>query len=85
MRLKLRSRSYLASVAVAAVAALAFLPLSCTVQQPASTTYFDTTISPILTAGCVRANTGTGCHVADSRRIAFSQWGIYRYFKELDA
>jgi hypothetical protein len=56
---------------MAAVAALALMPLSCTVQQPESTTYFDTTISPILTAGCVRANTGTGCHVADARGNAF--------------
>jgi hypothetical protein len=47
------------------------MPLSCAVQQPESTTYFDTTISPILTAGCVRANTGTGCHVADSHGNAF--------------
>jgi len=67
----LRSRSSLASLAVAAFAALAFLPLSCAVQQPQSTTYFDSTISPILTAGCVRANTGTGCHVADAKGNAF--------------
>lgn len=67
----MRSRSYLASLVVAAFAVLAFLPLSCTVQQPESTTYFDTTISPILTAGCVRANTGTACHVADSKGNAF--------------
>jgi len=24
-------------------------------------------------------------YLASSRRIPFSQWGIYRYFKELDA
>jgi hypothetical protein len=61
----------LASLATAAVAAFAFMPLSCTVEQPESTTYFDTTISPILTAGCVRANTGTGCHVSDAQGNAF--------------
>jgi hypothetical protein len=67
----LRSGSYFASLAMAAFASLAFMPLSCTVQQPEPTSYFATTISPILTAGCVRANTGTGCHVADPKGNAF--------------
>jgi hypothetical protein len=67
----LRSGSYFASLAVAAVASLAFLPLSCSVQQPQTTTYFDSTISPILTAGCVRPNTGTGCHASDAKGNAF--------------
>src|SRR5208282_5608279 len=70
-KVALRSGSYFASLAVAAFASLAFLPLSCSVQQPQPTTYFDSTISPILTAGCVRANTGTGCHVADTKGNAF--------------
>ncbi len=64
---------------MAAVAALAFMPLACTVQQPESTTYFDTTISPILTAGCVRANTGTGCHVADAHGNAFGNLDLSTY------
>jgi hypothetical protein len=68
----LRSGSLLASLAVAAFASLAFMPLSCTVQQPPqSTSYFSQTISPILTAGCVRANTGSGCHVADPKGNSF--------------
>ncbi len=36
-------------------------------QHPATTSYFDTTISPIVTASCVRTVTGTGCHVADAK------------------
>ncbi len=67
----MRSGSYFASLAVAAFASLAFMPLSCTVEQPQTTSYFSSTISPILTAGCVRANTGTACHVADSKGNAF--------------
>ncbi|MGO8924436.1 MAG: glutathione S-transferase, partial [Xanthobacteraceae bacterium] len=27
----------------------------------------------------------TAAYLASPRRIPFSQWGIYRYFKELDA
>jgi glutathione S-transferase len=27
----------------------------------------------------------TKAYLASKRRIPFSQWGIYRYFKELDA
>lgn len=44
---------------------------SCTVKQPDPTTYFDRTISPILTTSCVRTNTGAGCHVADAKGNAF--------------
>jgi hypothetical protein len=67
----LRSGSYFASLVVAGFASLAFLPLSCSVQQPQSTSYFDSTISPILTVGCVREGTGTACHVTDSKGNAF--------------
>src|SRR5580704_18788141 len=47
------------------------MPLSCTVHQPQTTSYFDTTISPVLTAGCARPNTTSGCHVADAKGNAF--------------
>lgn len=73
------SSSHFASLVVAAFASLAFMPLSCTVQQPQTTSYFDTTISPILTAGCVRANTGTACHVADKKGNAFGNLDLSSY------
>jgi hypothetical protein len=52
-------------VALAGFVALA--PASCTTKEPESSTYFDRTISPILTTSCVRTNTGAGCHVADAK------------------
>jgi hypothetical protein len=75
----LRSGSYFASLAVAAFASLAFLPLSCTVQQPQTTTYFETTISPILTAGCVRGGNLTGCHASDPKGNAFGNLDLATY------
>ena len=44
---------------------------ACTTLEPQSTTYFDTTIDPILQSSCVRTNTGVGCHVADAKGNAF--------------
>jgi glutathione S-transferase len=35
--------------------------------------------------GRVAARPRVAAYLASKRRIAFSQWGIYRYFKELDA
>jgi hypothetical protein len=75
----LSSGSYFASLAVFAFASVAFMPLSCSVQQPQATTYFDTTISPILTASCVRANTGTACHVADEKGNALGNLDLSNF------
>ena len=52
---------------VAVVAFVGLAPASCTTREADSTTYFDRTISPILTTSCVRTNTGAGCHVADAK------------------
>jgi glutathione S-transferase len=35
--------------------------------------------------GRVAKRPRVAAYLASKRRIAFSQWGIYRYFKELDA
>lgn len=65
---------------VAAVAALvALLPASCTTKEPEQTTYFDRTISPILTTSCVRTNTGAGCHVADAKGNALGNLDVASY------
>lgn len=61
---------------VAVVAIVALLPASCTTKEPESTTYFDRTISPILTTSCVRTNTGAGCHVADAKGNALGNLDV---------
>ena len=33
----------------------------------------------------IAARPRIAAYLASQRRITFSQWGIYRYFKELDA
>jgi len=38
----------------------------------------------LLLHECVRKRPRVAAYMASERRIAFSQWGIYRYFKELD-
>lgn len=67
----MRVTSVCASFAVSASVALALLPAGCSSKEPKDTTYFDRTISPILTTSCVRTNTGAGCHVSDSKGYAF--------------
>ena len=62
-----RPASIIACVSVAAGIALA----ACTTKEPQQTTYFERTIAPVLTASCVRTNTGAGCHVADDKGNAF--------------
>jgi hypothetical protein len=54
-------------VAIFACGVLAVGGLACSSKEPSKSTYFDRTISPILTTSCVRTNTGAGCHVADAR------------------
>jgi hypothetical protein len=44
---------------------------ACSKKEPTQSTYFDRTISPILTTSCVRTNTGAGCHVSTPKGNAF--------------
>lgn len=60
-------KRFLPGIIVAAAAFVALAPASCTTKEPESSTYFERTISPILTTSCVRTNTGAGCHVADAK------------------
>lgn len=65
------------ALSVAAAVALASLPLaSCKTNEPETTTYFDRTISPILTTSCVRTNTGAGCHVANDKGNALGNLDV---------
>ncbi len=64
-------RWVLACSALAAASSFA-----CTVQKPEESTYFERSVSPILTTGCVRASTGSGCHVADARGNAFGNLDV---------
>jgi hypothetical protein len=64
----------------AALAVPAFaIAAACTTAQPRSTTYFDGTIAPILTAACARSPTGAGCHTADAKGNAFGNLDLSTY------
>ena len=65
----MRAASFLASLTLALVAAVA--AGACTVKEPQASTYFDVSIEPILQGSCVHSNTGAGCHVADAKGNAF--------------
>ena len=65
--LAVKSSSLALSGVLALLALVAFTPLSCTTEEPTSSTYFDQTIAPILTNSCVRTNTGVGCHFGDAK------------------
>lgn len=70
----MRFTSVRASLAASTFVALAIVPSAiggCSSKEPKDTTYFDRTISPILTTSCVRTNTGAGCHVSDPKGYAF--------------
>ncbi len=49
---------------------------ACNVKEPEHTTYFEQHISPILTTGCARSPTGSGCHVADPKGNAFGNLDV---------
>lgn len=59
------SAKFAFALALATFGALS--PLACSDKEPTTSTYFERTISPIVTTSCVRTNTGAGCHVADAK------------------
>ncbi len=73
-----RAATLVASLTLA-LAAAALLTGACTTKEPQATTYFDTTIAPILQTSCVRTNTGVGCHVADAKGNAFGNLDLSSY------
>jgi hypothetical protein len=70
--------SFGTTVAAAAIALLGLAP-ACTSTQPPSTTYFERTVSPVLTTSCVRTNTGAGCHVATEKGNALGNLDVSVY------
>jgi hypothetical protein len=68
---------FLAAVTVSVAVALG--GGACTTPQPQHTTFFDTTIDPILQGSCVRTNTGVGCHVSDAKGNAFGNLDLSTY------
>ncbi|MDB4941103.1 MAG: hypothetical protein JWP97_637 [Labilithrix sp.] len=67
---------FLPGIVAACAAVIALAPASCTTKDAASSTYFERTISPILSTSCVRTNTGAGCHVEDARGNALGNLDV---------
>jgi len=63
-------------VAAMGAAVVVGMPLSCTIKQPPTTTYFDSQIQPLLQGSCARATTNAGCHVADARGDTFGNLDV---------
>lgn len=66
-------KRFLSVLAIAGVAA------SCETKEVESTTYFERSISPILTTSCTKTNTGAGCHVADAKGNALGNLDVVTY------
>lgn len=64
------------SRATVRVLACSLTLVACEATQPEETTYFDRSIAPVLTTGCARSPTGSGCHVADARGNAFGNLDV---------
>ncbi len=60
----------------AIAAGIAAVAAACSTKEPTKSTYFERTISPILTTSCVRTNTGAGCHVSDARGNALGNLDV---------
>ena len=69
-------KCFLPGIVAAVAACVALVPASCKTKEPESSTYFDRTISPIVTTSCVRTNTGAGCHVSDAKGNAFGNLDV---------
>ncbi len=81
---KFRSRSafkLLGPTAAAFCVAAASAPIwsACSSTEPAQSTYFERTISPILGTSCGSTNTGASCHVADAKGNAFGNLDVSTY------
>lgn len=67
---------FLPGIIVALAAFVALAPASCKTREAEESTYFERTISPILTTSCVRTNTGAGCHVVDQKGNALGNLDV---------
>lgn len=68
-----------AALAVGLLSLAFSLPLSCTTIQPATTTFFESNIEPVLQTSCTRSPTGSGCHVSDSHGNALGNLDASSY------
>lgn len=64
---------------VVIVAGAAALGAGCETKEPVKSTYFDRSISPILTTSCVRGPTGAGCHSVDPKGNALGNLDVSTY------
>jgi hypothetical protein len=75
-----RAATFVAPLTFATLALAVLLASgACTVKEPQPTTYFETTIAPVLQTSCVRTNTGVGCHVSDANGNAFGNLDLSSY------
>ncbi len=71
------TKSFAFSLGVMVAAVVALLPTtSCDVKSPDKTTYYESTILPILNTSCARTNTGAGCHVQDAKGNALGNLSV---------
>ena len=69
-------KRFLPSIVVSAAIFAAGAPAGCSTKEVEETTYFQRTISPVLTTSCVRTNTGAGCHVEDLKGNALGNLDV---------
>src|SRR5262245_62548529 len=70
---------YLSCGAPIAFIAIVALGPACSTKKPEESTFFERTISPVLTTSCVRTNTGAGCHVVDPKGNALGNLDVSTY------
>jgi hypothetical protein len=69
-------KAFLPAIAAVLATGVALAPVACSSKAPEQSTYFERTISPILTTSCVRTNTGAGCHVEDAKGNALGNLDV---------
>jgi hypothetical protein len=73
-------RSFWLALAAFGTTFVALAPSGCgTSKEPEKTTYFERTISPILTNSCTRTSTGASCHLADPKGNALGNLDTSSY------
>ena len=65
------------------LAAIVGVGLACSSKDVPHDSYFDRSVTPILTTGCARSPTGSGCHVSDDKGNALGNLDV-RTFAMLD-
>ena len=58
------------------MAAIVGLGFACAARDVPHDSYFDRSIAPVLTTGCARSPTGSGCHVSDEKGNALGNLDV---------